>query len=89
MLQTKTTPKIELQGVIKSFGSKHVLRGIDLSIAPQESMVVIGGSGTGKSVMLKSILSILTPDNGSIKIDGQETVSLRGRRRDEHLAKFG
>lgn len=90
MLQTSPTqPKIELQGVVKSFGDKHVLRGIDLSIAPQESMVVIGGSGTGKSVLLKSILSILSPDKGSIKIDGQETVGIRGSKRDEHLAKFG
>ncbi len=83
------TPKIELQNVTKSFGSKHVLRGIDLSIAPQESVVVIGGSGTGKSVLLKSILSIITPDKGSIKIDGQETVGFSGTKRDEHLAKFG
>jgi len=90
LLQTNApTPKIELQGVTKSFGDKHVLRGVDLSIAPQESLVVIGGSGTGKSVLLKSILSILRPDKGSIKIDGEETVGLRGAKRDEHLAKFG
>ena len=90
MLQTNaTTPKIELRGVAKSFGDKHVLRGVDVSIAPQESLVVIGGSGTGKSVLLKSILSILSPEKGSIKIDGEETVGLRGSRRDEHLAKFG
>jgi phospholipid/cholesterol/gamma-HCH transport system ATP-binding protein len=88
--QTNSTHrKIELHGVCKSFGDKHVLRGVDLSIAPQESLVVIGGSGTGKSVLLKSILSILTPEKGAIKIDGEETVGLRGRRRDEHLAKFG
>ncbi len=83
------TPKIELSGVFKSFGDKHVLRGLDLTIAPQESVVVIGGSGTGKSVLLKSILSILTPEKGSIKIDGEETTRLRGTRRDTHLAKFG
>jgi phospholipid/cholesterol/gamma-HCH transport system ATP-binding protein len=82
-------PKIELTGVSKSFGEKHVLRGINLSVAPKESLVVIGGSGTGKSVLLKSILSILEPDEGSIKIDGRETVGLRGSRRDAHLAKFG
>ena len=90
MIQTKAvTPKIELQGVTKSFGDKHVLCGVDLSIAPQESLVVIGGSGTGKSVLLKSILSILRPNKGSIKIDGKETVGLRSSKRDEHLAKFG
>ncbi|MDD2325799.1 MAG: ATP-binding cassette domain-containing protein [Alphaproteobacteria bacterium] len=80
---------MELKDVAKSFGDKHVLRGVTLSVAPQESMVVIGGSGTGKSVLLKSILSILKPEEGSIKIDGEETVGLRGARRDEHLAKFG
>lgn len=90
MLQTNpTTPKIALSGVTKSFGDKHVLRGVDVAIAPRESLVVIGGSGTGKSVLLKSILSILVPEKGSIKIDGEETVGLRGAKRDEHLAKFG
>lgn len=85
-----TTPrKIELHNVAKSFGDKHVLRGVNLSIAPRESLVVIGGSGTGKSVLLKSILSILRPEKGSIKIDGEETVGLSGSKRDAHLAKFG
>ncbi len=82
-------PKIQLTGVKKSFGDKHVLRGIDLSVNKAESVVVIGGSGTGKSVMLKCILGILKPDAGSIKIDGEETIKLRGRARDEHLNKFG
>lgn len=52
-------------------------------------MVIIGGSGTGKSVLLKSILSILHPEEGSIKIDGQETTNLSGQERDAHLDKFG
>lgn len=82
-------PKIQLSNLTKSFGDKHVLRGIDLSIGKSESVVVIGGSGTGKSVLIKSILSILEPDSGSIKIDGNETVGLRGKNRDAHLAKFG
>ena len=83
------TPKIALQGVAKSFGAKHVLRGLDLDVAPHESVVVIGGSGTGKSVLLKSILGILAPETGSIKIDGKETINLHGRAYDEHLSKFG
>jgi phospholipid/cholesterol/gamma-HCH transport system ATP-binding protein len=83
------TPKIELHDVAKSFGSKQVLRNVNLSVYRAESLVVIGGSGTGKSVLLKSILSIIQPDAGSIKIDGQETVGLRGPARDAHLAKFG
>jgi len=83
------SPKIELKGVVKSFGDKKVLRGIDLNIGKSESVVVIGGSGTGKSVLIKSILGILRPEAGSIKIDGEETIGLRGDKRDEHLAKFG
>lgn len=83
------TPKIELQGVKKHFGRKVVLDGIDLSIPKGESLVVIGGSGTGKSVMIKSILGIIHPDAGSIRIDGEETVGLKGDGRDKMLKKFG
>jgi phospholipid/cholesterol/gamma-HCH transport system ATP-binding protein len=86
---TDATPKIKLAGVKKSFGSKHVLRGIDLSVGKAESVVIIGGSGTGKSVMLKCILGIIRADEGSIMIDGEETVGIKGRARDAHLAKFG
>jgi len=82
-------PKIELKGVRKSFGRKVVLDGIDLSIPQGESLVVIGGSGTGKSVMIKSILGIVHPDGGSIRIDGEETVGLKGDGRDRMLKKFG
>jgi len=88
-LQDNITPKIDIKNVTKSFGNKHVLRGVDLCINENESMVVIGGSGTGKSVLLKSILSILKPEKGSIKIDEKETIGLKGRNRDKHLAKFG
>jgi phospholipid/cholesterol/gamma-HCH transport system ATP-binding protein len=88
-MDNKPTPKIELSGVTKSFGDKHVLRGIDLTINKAESVVIIGGSGTGKSVLLKCILGIIKPDGGSIKIDSEETIGIRGRKRDEHLAKFG
>ena len=62
------SPKISLRGVTKSFGPKKVLQGIDLDVAKGESMVVIGGSGTGKSVLLKCILGLMRPDAGSIKI---------------------
>ena len=70
------TAKIALSDVHKSFGPKDVLRGVDLEVETGQSVVVIGGSGSGKSVMLKSILGLLTPDNGSIKIDGRETVGM-------------
>ena len=83
------TPKISLRGVTKAFGAKPVLRGIDLDVAAGESMVVIGGSGTGKSVLLKCILGLLRPDSGSILIDGRETVGLSGRERTTVMRKFG
>lgn len=75
------TDKIALSNVHKSFGPKHVLRGVNLSIAEGQSLVVIGGSGSGKSVMLKSILGLMTPEQGSIKIDGKETIGLRRDKR--------
>ena len=84
-----TVPKIALKGVTKHFGPKKVLNGIDLEVAKGESLVVIGGSGTGKSVMLKSILGLLTPDSGSIQVDGVETTRLRSREREKMLHKFG
>ena len=65
------SPKISLRGVTKSFGPKKVLQGIDLDVAKGESMVVIGGSGTGKSVLLKCILGLMRPDSGSIRIDDE------------------
>ena len=83
------TPKIELSEVHKAFGSNVVLDGLSLAVAPGESVVVIGGSGTGKSVMLKCILGLLRPDKGSIKVDGEEIVGMRGGTRDRILTKFG
>jgi phospholipid/cholesterol/gamma-HCH transport system ATP-binding protein len=81
--------KLELRGVKKAFGDKKVLAGVDVAVPAGKSLVVIGGSGTGKSVMLKCILGLLTPDEGSIMVDGQETVGLRPRERDELMRKFG
>jgi len=83
------SPKISLRGVTKAFGAKQVLRGIDLDVAPAESVVVIGGSGTGKSVLLKCILGLMRPDAGSIKVDGAETISLRNHSRATVMRKFG
>ncbi|MEQ1789094.1 MAG: ABC transporter ATP-binding protein [Rickettsiales bacterium] len=83
------TPKIELSGIYKSFGSKKVLDGIDLTINKGESLVVIGGSGSGKSVLLKCILGLLTPDKGSIKIDGVEITKLSRSERQKTMRKFG
>ncbi|HZB90818.1 MAG TPA: ATP-binding cassette domain-containing protein [Stellaceae bacterium] len=83
------TPKITIRGLKKSFGRKVVLDGIDLDIDEHENQVIIGGSGTGKSVLVKCVLGLLEPDSGSIKIDGQETVGMRGRERDALRQKFG
>ena len=73
----------------KRFGAKVVLDGIDLDIAEGESVVMIGGSGSGKSVLLKCILGLLRPDTGSILIDGTETLDLDGRARDRVNAHIG
>jgi len=83
------TPKIEMKGVRKSFGPKHVLRGVDLTIAPAESMVIIGGSGTGKSVTLKCILGLITPDTGEVLVDGRNALTRRGKDRERLLDQFG
>lgn len=82
-------PKIRIRGLTKAFGPKIVLDGLDLDVAKGESVVVIGGSGTGKSVLIKSIIGILKPDSGSVLIDGQETVGLSGSDFDQVLRKFG
>ncbi len=84
-----STPKIALEGVHKSFGSKHVLRGVDLEIGAGESVVVIGGSGTGKSVMLKCILGLLEADGGQIRLDGQDITHVHGASRVALLERFG
>jgi len=82
-------PKIELSGVKKRFGRKIVLDGVNLSIQPGESVVILGGSGSGKSVTIKCVLGILQPDAGSIKVEGEEVTGLHGRGRDAYLRKFG
>lgn len=79
---------IELKGVRKSFGRNPVLQGVDLSIARGQSMVIIGGSGTGKSVLLKCILGLVTPDAGSITVDGQPATT-QGAGREAFLDRFG
>ena len=82
-------PKLSLQGVRKSFGGKVVLDGLDLDVYPGESVVVIGGSGTGKSVMLKCVLGLMQPDAGRILVDGEDITHLKGRDRERLLRRFG
>ncbi len=89
MAKYTSTAKVELRGVKKRFGSKVVLDGIDLKLEHGQSLVVIGGSGTGKSVMIKCVLGIIRPDEGEIYVDGEEVTRLGGRARDRMLRKFG
>jgi phospholipid/cholesterol/gamma-HCH transport system ATP-binding protein len=82
-------PKIEIRGLNKAFGEKRVLNGLDLEVGVGESVVVIGGSGSGKSVTLKCVLGLIQADSGSIKVDGQEVARARGAERERVLRKFG
>lgn len=77
---------ISLNDVHKSFGTNAVLRGVDLHVPKGESMVVIGGSGTGKSVLIKSVLGLVQPDAGAITVDGKD---INKGDRDAFLARFG
>lgn len=81
--------KISIRNLKKSFGRKTVLNGVDLDIKKGESLVVIGGSGTGKSVLIKCIQGLLHADSGSIKIDGVETIDASTREREELHSKMG
>jgi phospholipid/cholesterol/gamma-HCH transport system ATP-binding protein len=85
----RAVPKIALKDLKKRFGAKIVLDGIDLEVATGESLVVIGGSGTGKSVLLKCIIGIIEPDEGTVLIDGENTTHLAGADRTRLMRKFG
>lgn len=82
-------PAIQLTGVSKSFGPKVVLGGLDLTVARGESLVVLGKSGTGKSVLLKNIIGLLRPDAGKVEVDGTDLWSLTPREQDVLRQKFG
>jgi phospholipid/cholesterol/gamma-HCH transport system ATP-binding protein len=86
---TDTDNKIEVRDLRKAFAGKVVLDGVDLDVPRGESLVVIGGSGTGKSVLIKNIIGIIYPDSGSIKVDGEEAVGMKARDREAVTAKFG
>jgi phospholipid/cholesterol/gamma-HCH transport system ATP-binding protein len=82
-------PRLAIRGLERSFGPKRVLAGLDLDVAAGESLVVIGGSGSGKSVLLKCILGLIQPDAGSIRMDGVELVGLPRAERERHTARIG
>ena len=82
-------PRIEFAGVCKRFGRRQVLGGVDLAVMRGESLVIIGGSGTGKSVTLKCLLGLIAIDAGSIRVDGQEVAGLKGAALDAHRTRIG
>ena len=84
-----TEPKIQVRGLRKAFGPKVVLDGLDIDVAAGESLVVIGGSGTGKSVLIKNIIGLMEADAGSIKVDGEEVTTMSASERKQTMHKFG
>ncbi|MDE2007811.1 MAG: ATP-binding cassette domain-containing protein [Rhodospirillales bacterium] len=82
-------PRIRIRGLCKSFGAKTVLDGVDLDVPRGTSMVVIGGSGSGKSVLLKCILGLIEPDAGTIELDGQDILRLPRREQVAARARIG
>jgi phospholipid/cholesterol/gamma-HCH transport system ATP-binding protein len=83
------TPKIRIRGLYKRFGTKQVLAGVDLDVPRGTSLVVIGGSGSGKSVLLKCILGLLEPDGGIVEIDGRDILKLSRQERELVRARIG
>lgn len=83
------TVKLSVKNLIKNFGEKKVLTGIDLQVNQGESVVILGGSGSGKSVLIKIIATLIFPTSGSIKIDGKEVSDVSAIDRDRLMEKFG
>ena len=81
--------KISVKDLHKAFGSKKVLDGVSIDVTEGESLVVIGGSGTGKSVFIKNIIGLMKPDQGSIVVDGLQLNNLSEREREDVMPKFG
>jgi len=84
-----SSPKIRVCGVKKSFNSKRVLDGVNLEVMPGESLVVIGLSGAGKSVLMKCILGLLRPDGGQILVDGEDWCTLSRKEQLERMRRIG
>ena len=82
-------PKLSISNVYKSFGEKKVLQNLSIDVKKGESLVIIGGSGTGKSVLLKCVLGLLKADSGSIKVDGVEVVGESGKAQRKRLLDIG
>ena len=89
MPEAPSKPFIEVRGLHKRIGGQHILRGMDLTIHHGESLALIGGSGTGKSVTLKLIMGLMPVTSGSIIVDGQEITKLNERQLGPHRRKIG
>jgi phospholipid/cholesterol/gamma-HCH transport system ATP-binding protein len=82
-------PKLQLIGVKKRLRGRQVLDGVDIDVAPGRSLVIIGGSGVGKSVTLKCALGLMRPDAGQVLVDGVDTARMNAREREPVMRKFG
>jgi phospholipid/cholesterol/gamma-HCH transport system ATP-binding protein len=90
MVETKpSAAKLVVEDLHKSFGPKVVLDGVDFSVAPEESLAIVGPSGTGKSVLLKHLIGLIRPDSGRVLVDGVDLWSLNGIERNQLRRKFG
>lgn len=82
-------PKIELQDIHKAFGQKVVLNGVNIQVQAGESLVIVGGSGSGKSVTIKHILGLIKPDKGCVRYEGEDITHHSFRQREKFLRKCG
>lgn len=89
MAETNTEPVIHIEGLKKSFGNLHVLRGVNLDVQRGENVVVLGRSGTGKSVLIKIIVGLLKPDAGKVIVLGHNVEQLRTKELDDFRQKVG
>lgn len=89
MTDGATQPKIRLSGVTRTFGDVRALDSVDLELVPRQSLVLIGGSGSGKSLLLKCVLGLVTPDSGVIEVDGEDTAGMPENQRMEWMKRFG
>lgn len=86
---TDVTPKLAWKGVTKRFDGRAVLDGLDLSVAPGKSLVIIGGSGQGKSVTIKTAMGLMRPEAGKIELDGKNVVGLSENARRKLFSRIG
>src|SRR3954470_139149 len=88
-LPDRKEPAIHIRGLTKAFGANEVLRGVDLDVFPAENVVVLGKSGTGKSVLIKILVGLLKPDAGEVVVLGEDVTKLRPRKLDALRARVG